>query len=195
MSSWIVSNQTDQSKSAEAVGLKDAPSVKTAVNNKQDKAPAQPVQATPAHKNGKSVIEQRQSARELALQSLFEIDIADHPADAVIYERLAENDPGEIGVQFLCWLVAGVITNKVSLDQMIVRYAPEWPIDQLAIIDRNILRMSIYELGAHNTSTPPKVVINEAVELAKEFGSDSSPRFVNGVLGAALQDAQHQQYA
>ncbi len=55
--------------------------------------------------------------------------------------------------------------------------------------------MSIYELGAHNTSTPPKVVINEAVELAKEFGSDSSPRFVNGVLGAALQDAQRQQYA
>lgn len=187
MSSWIVSNQPDQSKSA--------PADETASNNKADKVTPSPVQAMPAHKNGQSIIEQHQAARELALQSLFEIDIADHPADAVIYERLAERDPGEVGVQFLCWLVAGVITNKASLDQMIARYAPDWPIDQLAIIDRNILRMSIYELGAHNTSTPHKVVINEAVELAKEFGSDSSPRFVNGVLGAALQDAQRQQYA
>ncbi len=195
MSSWIVSNQPDQSKSAAAIGLKGAPSDKKAASNTPDKATSQPVQTSSAHTNGKSVIEQRQTARELALQSLFEIDIADHPADDVIYERLAESDPGEAGVQFLCWLVAGVITNKASLDQMIARYAPDWPIDQLAIIDRNILRMSIYELGAHNTNTPPKVVINEAVELAKEFGSDSSPRFVNGVLGAALQDAQRQQYA
>jgi N utilization substance protein B len=71
------------------------------------------------------------------------------------------------------------------LDRLIGRYAPEWPVDQIAIVDRNILRMAIYEI-LHRADTPTKVAINEAVELAKEFGSDSSGRFVNGVLGSLV---------
>ncbi len=77
-----------------------------------------------------------------------------------------------------------------ELNRLIGKYAPEWPVEQLAIVDRNILRMALFELGATEATTPPKVVINEAVELAKLFGSDSSPRFVNGVLGSALAEVQ-----
>lgn len=93
---------------------------------------------------------------------------------------------GETGREFLLWLVAGTLTQREEIDQLIQRYAPQWPIEQLAIVDRNILRMSIFELGASNTRTPPKAVINEAVELAKAYGGDNSPGFVNGVLGAWL---------
>ena len=71
---------------------------------------------------------------------------------------------------------------------MIARHAPEFPIDQLALIDRNILRLGLFELGSKSADVPPKVVINEAVELAKLFGGDGTPRFVNGVLGAALNE-------
>ena len=74
----------------------------------------------------------------------------------------------------------------MMLNDLIAQYAPEWPVDQLAIVDRNILRLALFEIGCSDSDTPPKVVINEAVELAKVFGSDSSPRFVNGVLGSAL---------
>lgn len=80
------------------------------------------------------------------------------------------------------------MTRKVELDTIIKKYAPDWPVDQLAIIDRNILRLALFEIGCHDSDTPPKVVINEAVELAKTFGGDSSPRFVNGVLGSALDE-------
>ena len=89
-------------------------------------------------------------------------------------------------------MVAGVVRNQPALNTLISKYAPEWPVDQLAIIDRNILRLAFFEIGAHDTDTPPKVVINEAVELAKVFGSDSSPRFINGVLGSALDEVRRQ---
>jgi len=78
-----------------------------------------------------------------------------------------------------------VLANKAQLDEMIITYAPEWPIEQMAIIDRNILRIALFEFAIRQ-ETPPKVAINEAVELAKLFGSDSSRRFVNGVLGTYL---------
>jgi len=100
----------------------------------------------------------------------------------------------ESGSSFLFWLVAGVMTYRLRLNELIHQHAPEWPVDQLAIVDRNILRLALFELGAANSQTPPKVVIDEAVELAKIFGSDSSPRFINGVLGAALADARAQQF-
>jgi N utilization substance protein B len=79
-------------------------------------------------------------------------------------------------------IVQGVLRHKDQLDEMICEHAPEWPIDQMAIVDRNILRIALFEFLIDG-GTPPKVAINEAVELAKIFGSDSSRRFVNGVLG------------
>lgn len=100
----------------------------------------------------------------------------------------------ESGSDFLLWMVAGVMTHRAAINGLIHNHAPEWPVDQLAIVDRNILRLALYELGAAQSETPPKVVIDEAVELAKIFGSDSSPRFVNGVLGAALASAQQQRF-
>lgn len=91
----------------------------------------------------------------------------------------------ETGADFARELVEGVNAHQRQLDELIGRYAPEWPVDQIAIVDRNILRMAIYEILLCD-DTPVKVAINEAVELAKEFGSDSSGRFVNGVLGSLV---------
>lgn len=125
----------------------------------------------------------RRRARAAALQSLFEIDITDHMVGVVIDQRLASVDLPESGVSFMRELVLGVLRLRSELDRLIAEYAPEWPVEQLAVVDRNILRIALFELGA--TDTPLKVAINEAVELAKQFGSDSSPRFVNGVLGSA----------
>ena len=87
-------------------------------------------------------------------------------------------------------ILLGGITNRQTIDRIIAKYAPEWPVEQLAIIDRNVLRLAIFELGSRDADTPAKVVINEAVELAKRFGSDNSPRFINGVLGSALDEIQ-----
>ena len=134
-------------------------------------------------------IHQRRRARRLAIQALFEIDSAGHAPGFVVDERLSYTYPGEHGAEYLRWLVSGVVRNRPLLDTWIVKYAPEWPVDQLAIVDRNILRLALFELGSQDSDTPSKVVINEAVELAKLFGSDSSARFVNGVLGSALEEA------
>ncbi|MCI0478803.1 MAG: transcription antitermination factor NusB, partial [Anaerolineales bacterium] len=129
----------------------------------------------------------RRQARAIALQALYEIDSAGHATDPVI-QYLAENDHlPEEGIAFASALVHGVRTRGNELDAIICKHAPEWPVDQLAIVDRNILRMALYELQ-HNPDVPIKVAINEAVELAKSFGSDTAPRFVNGVLGAFLQE-------
>lgn len=86
------------------------------------------------------------------------------------------------GVEFASRLIQGVIQNQEEMDTLISRYAPEWPLDQMAVIDRNILRIAIFEFLIEG-ETPVKVAINEAVELAKTYGSDSAPRFINGVLG------------
>lgn len=94
-----------------------------------------------------------------------------------------DNPMENAGVEFASQLVTGVIAYIDDIDRLIARYAPEWPLDQMAVIDRNILRIAIYEfliLG----ETPVKVAINEAVELAKLYASDSAPRFINGVLGS-----------
>lgn len=138
-------------------------------------------------------IRERRQARRLALQALFEVDTTSHPAADAIAGRLADLGKEEFGdfvhgEQFLRWLVSGVIKNLECLNRIMYRYAPEWPVDQLPVIDRNILRLALFELGSQEASTPPKVVINEAVELSKIFGSDSSARFVNGVLGSALDE-------
>jgi N utilization substance protein B len=133
-------------------------------------------------------IQERRQARRLALQALFEIDSVGHAPGYVIEERLGYLNPGEHGATFFRWLVVGVVKNKSQLNDLIEKHAPEWPVDQLAIVDRNILRLALYEIGSRDSDAPFKVVINEAIELAKLFGSDSSPRFVNGVLGSALDE-------
>ncbi|MCX7840722.1 MAG: transcription antitermination factor NusB [Anaerolineae bacterium] len=128
----------------------------------------------------------RRRARALALQALYEIDSTGHSSDRVL-NHLLEDDkklPAE-GVTFAIELVNGVLAYSQQLDTIIQKHAPEWPVEQLAIVDRNILRMALYELQ-HIDDVPIKVAVNEAVELAKTFGSDTSPRFVNGVLGAFL---------
>lgn len=133
-------------------------------------------------------IRERRKARQAALQVLYEIDTTSHKPGRVLDARQADTQLNADGLHFLLWLITGVIENWDDLDQLIGRYAPEWPVQQLAVIDRNILRLSIFELVSPDSDAPPKVVINEAVELAKIFGSDSSPRFINGVLGTALSE-------
>lgn len=144
-------------------------------------------------------IRERQLARRLAMQVLYETDVTDHQAGLVLDERLsdrAEEDQSDFtdGERFLRWLVSRVVTRRVQLDDLIHRYAPDWPVEQLSAVDRNILRLALFELGSSEADTPPKVVINEAVELAKVYGGDSSPRFVNGVLGSALNEMQHKPF-
>lgn len=124
----------------------------------------------------------RRRARVTVLQTLFEIDVAHHDPDVSLRERLDANPLPASGVDFCQSLLYGVLDNRGALDVIVQRIAPEWPLDQIAPVDRNILRLAAYEI-IFEESTPPKVAINEAVELAKMFGSDSSSRFVNGVLG------------
>ena len=125
----------------------------------------------------------RTRARSIALQVLYETDLAhNHLPGEVLKIRLEDTSLPDDLAEFARQIVFGVLPLKQDLDQLIARYAPEWPLDQIATIDRNILRMAFWEFAV-SRETPVKVAINEAVELAKKFGSDSAPRFVNGVLG------------
>jgi N utilization substance protein B len=125
----------------------------------------------------------RRKARVIALQTLYEIDCVGHDAEAALVHILAESGLPEENAAFVQGLVTGVIQNKERIDQHIKNFASAWPVMQISIIDRNILRLAIFEILFDNT-VPVKVAINEAVELAKKFGSDNSARFVNGVLGS-----------
>jgi N utilization substance protein B len=127
----------------------------------------------------------RHRARIAALQALYEIDCSGHVPGVVIERLLDEAGLPETGEGFARELVLGVSDHREHLDILLGRYAPDWPVDQIAVIDRNILRLSMYEIILCE-DTPTKVAINEAVELAKRFGSDSSSRFVNGVLGSLV---------
>jgi N utilization substance protein B len=128
----------------------------------------------------------RTRARGTALQVLYEIDMVGHPPAQVLQERLAEETfPDELA-EFVRQIVFGILPMRASLDGIIAGFAPEWPLDQIAAIDRNILRIATWEFAVQR-STPLKVAINEAVELAKVWGSDSAPRFVNGVLGSLAE--------
>lgn len=131
----------------------------------------------------------RTKARSIALQVLYEIDLSGHQAFVALEERL-EDEPLEKNLaEFARQIVVGILPLVERLDDQIARNAPEWPMDQVATIDRNILRIALWEFAVAQV-TPVKVAINEAIELAKTYGSDSTPRFVNGVLGAlaARQD-------
>lgn len=167
-----------------------------------------------------ATIDYRHQARSIALQALYELDCTAHPMGTVLQERLDielarlwdlyEQEHGVSAALELVTerrkmeqaveqvrvvthrLVTGVREHQARIDNLIRRYAPEWPLDQIAVIDRNVLRIAIYELTT-DASIPIKVAINEAIELAKTFGSESTPRFVNGVLGtlAAREGEAH----
>jgi len=125
----------------------------------------------------------RRKARRLALQALYEIDAVGHEATRVLDSILADGELPQENSAFIRELVCGVLENKEKVDLNIKNFAPAWPIEQVSIVDRNILRLAIFEILLNN-KVPVKVAINEAVELAKAFGSESSSRFVNGVLGS-----------
>ncbi len=125
----------------------------------------------------------RRKARALALQALYEVDSVGHEIEEVVTHLLAKGGLSEENGAFVCELVSGVIQNKEKIDLHIQNFAPAWPIEQIPVVDRNILRLAIFEILLNN-KVPVKVAINEAVELAKTFGSDNSSRFVNGVLGS-----------
>lgn len=141
----------------------------------------------------------RHLARTVAMQTLYEWDFS-HPLhdnkasqdDKQTLAELASTNlqefaPGLDDEGFASQLINGVVDNLDEIDPYIIKYAPEWPIDQITNVDRNILRMAIYEMIVAK-DVPEKVAINEAIELAKAFGGESSGRFVNGVLGAIFKD-------
>lgn len=125
----------------------------------------------------------RRKARTVALQALYEIDSTRHEPGTVVSRLIAEEGLAPEAARYAETLVRGVLAERERIDAAIQAAAPAFPVDQLAVIDRNILRLAIYEMLRHN-EVPIRAVVNEAVELAKTFGSDSSSRFVNGVLGS-----------
>jgi len=129
------------------------------------------------------MVRMRRKARGLALQALYEIDSTGHSAEGVLKRLLAGEKLTEENAEFVHDTVTGVIQNKEKIDKSIKEFAQAWPLEQMPAIDRNILRLAIFEILVDN-KVPIKVAINEAVELAKTFGADSSSKFVNGVLGS-----------
>ena len=124
----------------------------------------------------------RRQARVRALQALYEIDSSGHDISQVLGWQVEDEPLEEESALFVRELVQGVLANQGEIDKVIEVYAPAWPVAQMALIDRNILRLAIFEI-LFNNKVPVKVVINEAVELAKVFGGDNTPKFINGVLG------------
>jgi N utilization substance protein B len=138
----------------------------------------------------------RHLGRIVALQSLYEYEFRQKAGDPTIDIKsiVAKNiEPYEKALgdtEFVHALTAGVLEKANTLDQELQPIAPEWPIESIASIDRNVLRIGLYELTYSQETVPPKVAINEAVELAKAFGSDNSSKFINGVLGTAYRNLQ-----
>lgn len=132
----------------------------------------------------------RHLLRSIAMQSLFQWDFMGQPSailPALIQQNVDEFAEGSKDAEFALELVDGVLSHQAEIDDLIQKFAPQWPIDQITIIDRNILRLGTYELQFSET-IPAKVAINEAIELAKSFGGQASGRFVNGVLGAMYKE-------
>jgi N utilization substance protein B len=134
----------------------------------------------------------RHLQRSIAMQTLFEWDFQGRKNEEsmnMLKRNLEEFAPGVDDTVFAHHLMEGTLREQKTIDTLIEKCAPEWPLEQVTVIDRNILRLGIYELMYGNyEEVPPKVAINEAIELAKSFGSDASPRFVNGVLGTIYRE-------
>ncbi|PIT88658.1 MAG: transcription antitermination factor NusB [Candidatus Magasanikbacteria bacterium CG10_big_fil_rev_8_21_14_0_10_36_32] len=136
----------------------------------------------------------RHLARSIALQTLFEWDFRGRQIDqlsGIMEHNLNEFGDGLQEKDFTIKLVNGVIDNSEKIDAIISEYAPDWPIEQITNVDRNILRLGLYEL-IFAKEVPPKVAINEAIELAKSYGGHSSGKFVNGVLGSVFKNLEPQ---
>ena len=131
----------------------------------------------------------RHLARTIAMQTLYEWDFNGRTADpiALLNNNFTEFAPDFHDEGFSASLLKGVLDHHAEIDATITKYAPEWPIEQITIVDRNVLRLGVYEL-TFCPEVPPKVAINEAIEVAKGFGGESSGKFVNGVLGAVYRD-------
>jgi N utilization substance protein B len=134
----------------------------------------------------------RHLSRSIAMQSLYEWDFwgkSQERLKEAVEKNIKEFGPGMEGADFIWRLVSGVVENIEKLDKIIEKSAPEWPLDQITIIDRNILRLGLFELlFGSRSEVPPKVAINEAIELAKGFSGESSGKFVNGVLGTIYRE-------
>jgi len=134
----------------------------------------------------------RHLSRSIAMQSLYEWDFKGKESNQL--KKIVDNNIKEFGsgieeCKFIWQIIDGVNENLSKIDKIIEKSAPEWPIDQITIIDRNVLRIGLYELIFGNRKeVPPKVAINEAIELAKTFGGESSGKFINGVLGTVYRE-------
>jgi len=128
------------------------------------------------------------------MQSLYEWDFFGQKPKAlkkIIERNIKEFGPGLEDTKFVWQIIKGVVKNLSGLNKIIEKAAPEWPVDQISIVDRNVLRIGLYELLYGNKEeVPPKVAINEAIELAKTFGGESSRKFINGVLGTVYREIE-----
>ena len=134
----------------------------------------------------------RHLSRSIAMQSLYEWDFNGKKPDfldRIVERNIQEYGPGLEDSGFIKQIIRGVTEHMPKIDKIIEKSAPEWPIEQITIIDRNVLRIGLYELlYANKEEVPPKVAINEAIELAKSFGGESSGKFINGVLGTVYKE-------
>ena len=142
----------------------------------------------------------RHLARSIAMQTLYEWDFSGMKEDTakLTEKNIEEFGPGleNVNKDFIRTLVMGVLERRAAIDKIIVKAAPEWPLDQITMIDRNVLRLGLFELLYGNKDeVPPKVAINEAIELAKNFSGESSGKFVNGVLGTVFRELEEQETA
>lgn len=130
-----------------------------------------------------SELKERTYLRGIALQALYEYDLSGHNITDILINRFESVEIPDDSKKFVIDLVTGVLNHQTEIDEMIVKYAVDWPLDQIAVVDRNIIRIAAYEFAVSRV-TPDKVAINESIELAKKFGSETAPKFVNGVLGS-----------
>ncbi len=137
----------------------------------------------------------RHLSRSIAMQSLYEWDFMSQEGkslDVILKKNIKEFGPGLENTDFIRQIAKGVEENIDKIDKIIEKAAPEWPINQINIVDRNVLRIGLYELlYANKEEVPPKVAINEAIELAKMFGGESSGKFINGVLGTVFKEIEN----
>jgi len=136
----------------------------------------------------------RHLSRTIAMQSLFVWDFNQQKKDLseIVSENFINFAPSFNDSGFALELSLGVLNNLVEIDEYIKKYAPEWPIDQITVIDRNVLRLGVYEL-IFSEKVPPRVAINESIEIAKNFGGDSSGKFINGVLGSIYNEMSEEE--
>ncbi len=134
----------------------------------------------------------RHLSRSIAMQALYEWDFwgrDNSKLKEILENSIKEFGPGLENADFIWEIINGVMEHIEKIDEIIVKCAPEWPLEQITLVDRNVLRIGIYELlWAKRAEVPPKVAINEAIELAKNFGGESSGRFINGVLGTIYRE-------